>query len=72
MLQTTAFDILQGQDSVGATLALTLFILAQHPEHQDKCVEELEAIFGSDDRVPTMNDLKEMKHLEMCIKETMR
>lgn len=48
-------------------------MLAQHQDHQEKCIEELEGIFGSDsDRVPTMNDLKEMKHLEMCIKETMR
>lgn len=64
---------LQGQDSVGASLAISIFLLAQHQEHQERCVEEINAIFGDDDhRPPTMNDLREMKHLEMCIKEALR
>lgn len=62
----------QGQDSVGAAMAFCFFELAQHQEEQRKCMEEIDIIFGNDDRSPTMNDLKEMKHLEMCIKETLR
>lgn len=53
-------------------MAISMFLLAQNPEHQEKCWEEINAIFGDDDRVPTMNDLKEMKYLEMCIKEALR
>lgn len=63
---------LKGQDSVGASLAISIFLLAQHQDHQEKCIEEINAIFGDDDRPPTMNDLREMKHLEMCIKEALR
>ncbi|CRL00788.1 CLUMA_CG014042, isoform A [Clunio marinus] len=64
--------MLAGQDSVGATLAFTIFLLAQHQNHQAKCYDEIKYIFGDDERTPTINDLKEMKHLEMCIKETLR
>lgn len=53
-------------------MAFCFFELAQHQEEQRKCMEEIDSIFGDDDRSPTMNDLKEMKHLEMCIKETLR
>jgi cytochrome P450 len=45
---------------------------AQHPEHQQKCIDEIDEIFGTDDRSPTMNDLHEMNYLEMCIKEALR
>lgn len=63
---------MQGQDSVGASLAFSIFLLAQHQKHQEKCFEEINEIFGDDVRPPTMSDLKEMKHLEMCIKEALR
>lgn len=62
----------QGQDSVGASMAFSIFLLTQNQEHQLKCVEEIDAIFEDDDRAPTMNDLREMKYLEMCIKEALR
>lgn len=65
--------MLAGQDSVGAAVAFCLFLLTQHPEHQDKCVSELNAIFEDDtERAPTMKDLREMRYLEQCIKETLR
>jgi cytochrome P450 family 4 len=60
------------RDSVGASLAFAIFLLAQHQSHQDKCIEEISEIFRDDNRAPTMNDLKEMKYLEMCIKEALR
>lgn len=64
--------MLAGQDSVGTATAITLFLLANHPEWQEKCIEELDRIFDDDSRLPTMKDLKEMRCLEMCIKETLR
>lgn len=64
--------MLAGQDSVGAALAFVFFLLAQHQDEQKKCIEEMDEIFGTDDRAPSMKDLKEMRYLEMCIKETLR
>lgn len=64
--------MLAGQDSVGASVAFTTFLLAQNVECQQKCHDELERIFGSDNRAPTMQDLRDMRYLEMCIKESLR
>ncbi|CAK9828885.1 Probable cytochrome P450 4aa1 [Anthophora retusa] len=64
--------MLAGQDSVGTATAMTIFLLANHPEWQDKCIEELDRIFNDDSRFPTINDMKEMRCLEMCIKESLR
>ncbi|XP_046604912.1 probable cytochrome P450 4aa1 [Neodiprion virginianus] len=64
--------MLAGQDSVGSAVAITMFLLATHHEWQQKCVQELEDIFEADSRSPTMKDLREMRCLEMCIKESLR
>lgn len=64
--------MLAGQDSVGAATAFCLFLLAQNPDHQERCVNELSEIFEDDDRAPTMKDIREMRFLEQCIKETLR
>lgn len=64
--------MLAGQDSVGAAVAFTIFLLAQNPDCQEKCEEEIERIFGDDNRAPTMQDLRDMRYMEMCIKESLR
>lgn len=64
--------MLAGQDSVGAATAFCLFLLAQNPDCQEKCIHELDEIFENDDRAPTMKDIREMRYLEQCIKETLR
>lgn len=64
--------MLAGQDSVGTAIAMTIFLLANHPKWQNKCIEEIDEIFNGDTRFPTISDLKEMKCLEMCIKESLR
>lgn len=64
--------MLAGQDSVGAATAFSLFLLAQNPSAQKRCIEEIDSIFGHDNRPPSMIDLREMRYLEMCIKEALR
>lgn len=65
--------MLAGQDSVGTATAFCLGMLAQHPLCQQKCIDELNQIFDGDcDRSPTMADIREMRYLEQCIKETLR
>lgn len=63
--------MLAGQDSVGAATAFCLFLLAQNAGCQQKCMDEMDQIFD-DDRAPTMKDIREMRYLEQCIKETLR
>lgn len=42
------------------------------PLHQEKVFEELQEIFGGNDRRIVAEDLAKMKYLEMVIKETLR
>jgi cytochrome P450 len=52
----------------------TLFLLGENPSCQEKVHEELDIVFRperSHDDV-TFEDLKELKYLENCIKESMR
>jgi hypothetical protein len=62
----------QGQDSVGSALAFSLFELARHPNIQERVVQELNEVFGNDERTPNLSDLRRLKYLEQCIKETLR
>lgn len=64
--------MLAGQDSVGTATAMTLFLLANNPKWQERCIAELNEIFDNDRRSPTMQDFKKMKYLDMCIKESLR
>lgn len=65
--------MLAGQDSVGASVAFTLALLARHKDIQEKCCQEINEIFqGNEERAPTMDHLGQMKYLEQCIKESLR
>ncbi|XP_050352037.1 cytochrome P450 4C1-like [Nymphalis io] len=62
----------EGHDTTACVLQFAFMIIANHPEVQDKILEEYRHIFGTSNRKPTMSDLSEMKYLECCIKETLR
>jgi len=63
----------EGHDTMATSLAFTLWLLATHPQIQDKCQEELDQIFDEDqDRSITSQDLASMKYLDSCIKESLR
>lgn len=62
-----------GQDTSSATIQFALQLIGNHPEVQTKIHEELDTIYGdSPDREIKFEDLREMKYLEKCIKETLR
>ena len=63
----------EGHDTTATNMSFTLWLLATHPEVQDRCLEELETIFGGDQERPaTSQDLAAMKYLETCLKESLR
>lgn len=57
---------------MGSALAFSLFELARHPHVQELVVQELYEVFGDDQRVPSLTDLRRLTYLEQCIKETLR
>uniref|UniRef100_A0A1B6CLP6 Cytochrome P450 n=1 Tax=Clastoptera arizonana TaxID=38151 RepID=A0A1B6CLP6_9HEMI len=64
--------IFQGHDTTTSGLAWTLFCLGNHPNIQEKVYNELNTIFMDEQRNVTLNDLKEIKYLELVIKESLR
>ncbi|CAI4232232.1 unnamed protein product [Auanema sp. JU1783] len=62
----------EGHDTTAASMGWTLWSLAHHPDCQEKIFQELYDIFGESDRECTSEDLKRMKYLEWCIKESLR
>lgn len=61
-----------GHDTSTATVALTLFALANFPDAQEKVFEELDDIFNGEERPVTPQDTTQMQYLERVIKETLR
>ncbi|KAK4871710.1 hypothetical protein RN001_015834 [Aquatica leii] len=64
--------IFEGYDTTLTCLSFTLMILANHPEIQNKVVDELNSIFLNSNRPPTYQDIQNMIYLEMVIKESLR
>ncbi|CAH0714213.1 unnamed protein product, partial [Brenthis ino] len=62
----------RGFDTTSVTLIHLIMSLANEAKVQNKVYEEMKNIFGSSQRPATMDDMKEMKYLECCIKEALR
>ncbi len=63
----------KGHDTTAAAINFTCFMIASHPEVQQKLHEEIDRVFGTDhDRPCTTEDLNELNYLECVIKETLR
>ncbi|KRK03843.1 probable cytochrome P450 313a1 isoform X3 [Drosophila yakuba] len=65
--------IAAGYDTSALTVYHTLFLLANHPEHQDAVFEELCAAFPETGNFEiTYPDIQKLDYLERVIKETLR
>ncbi|CAH2235553.1 jg23977 [Pararge aegeria aegeria] len=62
----------EGHDTTATGLQFAFMLLANHPDAQDRILEEYSTILNSSNRRPTLSDLSELKYLEACIKESLR
>ncbi|GLH05336.1 Cytochrome P450 4C1, partial [Gryllus bimaculatus] len=63
----------EGHDTTAAAISFTAFLLSRHPAVQEQILEELETIFDSSKPLePSIQELSELKYLEMVIKESLR
>ncbi|KAL8604238.1 hypothetical protein ACOMHN_014806 [Nucella lapillus] len=62
----------EGHDTTAASMNWCTYLIGSDDKVQDRVHQELDRVFGDSDRMPTMNDLKELKYLECCIKEALR
>ena len=62
-----------GHDTVGISMAFTLFCLGHHPEIQERVAREVEQVLGEGDGYEVSGDqVKKLKYLEAVIKESLR
>ncbi|XP_038616381.1 cytochrome P450 4B1-like [Tachyglossus aculeatus] len=61
----------EGHDTTTSGISWFLYSLALHPEHQQRCREEVQEILGDRDTFQ-WDDLGKMTYLTLCMKESLR
>ncbi|NXL96194.1 CP4B1 protein, partial [Alectura lathami] len=61
----------EGHDTTTSGISWILYSMAMHPEHQQRCREEIKGIVGDRDTIE-WDDLGKMPYTTMCIKESLR
>merc|ERR1712038_477471 len=62
----------EGHDTTSAGIGWAMHLIGRHPKVQLKLQQEMDQIFGDNNRDATYDDLSEMKYLECVIKEAQR
>ncbi|XP_042317332.1 cytochrome P450 4B1-like isoform X1 [Sceloporus undulatus] len=63
--------LFEGHDTTTSGISWTLYAMAQNPDHQERCREEIKDIAGKQ-KTLQWNDLGKMTYTTMCIKESLR
>ncbi|XP_068095713.1 cytochrome P450 4B1-like isoform X2 [Hyperolius riggenbachi] len=61
----------EGHDATASGISWILHHMAQNPEHQQKCREEVQELLGDRDTIE-WDDLNQLPYTTMCIKESLR
>ncbi|XP_039278579.1 cytochrome P450 4g15 isoform X2 [Nilaparvata lugens] len=62
----------EGHDTTAAATSFFMCLMGCRPDIQEKCLQEVDSLFGDSDRYITFEDTLELKYLERCIMETLR
>uniref|UniRef100_A0A8B9PM51 Cytochrome P450 n=1 Tax=Apteryx owenii TaxID=8824 RepID=A0A8B9PM51_APTOW len=60
-----------GHDTTASGISWLFYCMSLHPEHQQRCREEIQEILGERDTIE-WEDLGKMTYTTMCIKESLR
>lgn len=62
----------EGHDTTAAAVSWACQLIGSHPEIQKKLHDEIDSVLGHSDNHLTNEDLKQLKYLDLVIKETLR
>jgi cytochrome P450 len=63
---------LAGHETTALALSWTWYLLATHPEAEQRLADEVRAVLGDSDRLPTIDDVPRVRFVEAVILESMR